>query len=345
MKKYLKNSIVFILMVVTLLLVVVMSLAASKPTINISTETVNDKKENNLKYGKWQGLGMGIFSSSDNIFQLSDFFGDQVDVLLANGFTQLRIDIPGWACANSLVISKSGVTAAVTKGAQVIWGVGNGTVILTDANWASFRQGILDNAQWAQNNGVYEFQLGNELECHNDDTTLTDAQLITNLKSVASDVQEIFTNGNISYTCMHSNISDWISVGKGDIDILASNVYMEYGAHHTQPWKAEIDTLVSAFGLSGTYLTEFGPNSNGINYYSENEVVQAVAVKEMLDYIIASGMTRSNYFCYYDNSRGFGPTGFGTLKDDGTYRLTWKVLTSYNAVLDITTSKYNRAFY
>jgi len=130
----------------------------------------------------WSGLGATLFSTSDNIRSLSSSFDNQVDTLLANGFTQLRIDIPYWADAGAVAISKSAVSIAVSKGAEVIWGVGGKSGTISSANWSSYRQGILDSAQWAQDNGVYEFQLGNEEELHNDDTTLTDAQLRTNLK-------------------------------------------------------------------------------------------------------------------------------------------------------------------
>jgi len=54
--------------------------------------------------------------------------------------------------------------------------------------------------------------------------------------------------------------------------------------------------------------------------YNTDEAIQATAVTEMIDYIKASGMTRAIFFCYND-----APwlSGFGALKDDGTYRLLW----------------------
>ena len=70
------------------------------------------------------------------------------------------------------------------------------------------------------------FQLGNEAELNNDDDTLTDAQLIANIKSLATEVKALFTNGNVSYSCYNNNIGDWVAACKGDIDLLVSNVYM-----------------------------------------------------------------------------------------------------------------------
>lgn len=301
MLKNLKHSIVFILIVITLLFVV-MSLAASKPVPNINTAAVSAQNGNESKYGKWSGLGMMLPYEDESY----------VDIILANGFEELRINIADYASPYSLNLIKAMIIRTIAKGAKVIWGVGSNPTILTAETWPAYRQGILDAAQWAQDNGVYEFQLGNEEEYL---TTLTVAQLITNLKSVATDVQEIFTNGNVSYSCFHSNIADWITAGKGDIDILASNIYMG-GTTFSDTWKTEIDNLINAFGAEHTYLTEFNLSWSSLDDYSTDETVQAAALTEMIEYIKASGMTRAIYYAWKNDE-------FGVVKNDGTYRLLW----------------------
>src|SRR5665648_1034420 len=208
---------------------------------------------------------------------------------------------------------------AKAKGIKVIWGVCSGGTTITSSNWSDFEAAILAAAQWAQDNGVYEFQIGNEEEYHNDDDTMTDAQLITNLKAVATDVQEIFTNGNVSYSCGNSNIGDWVTAGKGDLDIMASNVYMTWGAGHPEDWEDMIDDLVGAFGTDGTYLTEFSLNTDSLDSYSTDEAVQAAAVTEMIEYIKASGMERALFYAWHDYADGL----FGVVKADGTYRQLW----------------------
>jgi hypothetical protein len=313
MLKNLKHSIVFILIVITLLFVVVMSLAASKPVPNINTAVVSAQNRNESKYGKWSGLGMMLYSSQ----------ASYVDTLLANGFEELRIDIPDYQNTVWLAYSKATLPGIIAKGAKVIWGVSsndynNADYTITAENWSTFRQAILDAAQWAQTNGVYEFQLGNEEEFHVDGDTMTEAQIITNLKSAATDVQAIFTNGKISYTCAHNYISNWISGGKGDIDILASNVYMG-GTTFDDTWKTEIDNLINAFGADGTYLTEFNLSWISLDDYSTDEAIQAAGVTGMIEYIKASGIERAFYYAWKDD----GEAHFGVVKTDGTYRLLW----------------------
>ena len=256
---------------------------------------------------KWSGLGMGLYYYQDSY----------VDTLLTNGFEYLRMDIPNYQ-DESLTYSKAHLPGIIAKGAKVIWGVTSNPgddedYTITAENWPTFRQAILDAAQWAQDNGVFEFQLGNEEENHVDGTTMTAAQIIINIKSVATEVQKVFTNGKISYSCIDTN--SWIAAGKGDIDIIACNIYMG-GTTFNDIWKADIINLVNAFGADGTYLTEFNLSWSSLDDYSTDEAVQAVALTEMIEYIKASGMTRALFYAW-------GSDEYGVVKNDGTYRLLW----------------------
>jgi len=247
-----------------------------------------------------------------------------IDTILANGFEEIRIDIPDYQNTTVLNKSKATVINAVAKGAKVIWGVSsnalnNADYTITAENWPTFRQAILDAAQWAQDNGVFEFQLGNEEELHVDGITITADDIITNLKSVATDVKAIFTNGNVSYSCWGGSIDDWITAGKGDIDILASNIYKGGEDYYGDDWKTLIANLINAFGSDGTYITEFNLSWSSLNDYSTDEAVQATALTEMIEYIKASGMTRALYFAWRDDLGNC----FGVVKEDGTYRQLW----------------------
>ena len=237
--------------------------------------------------------------------------------MLANGFTEVR-HLVNYDNSGQVTATKAAVVSWVAKGAKVVWGVTSNTTI-TSTNWDDYRVAILSAAQWAQDNGVYEFQLGNEEEHHVDGTTITATQLITNLKSVATEVQAIFTNGKISYACFDTYIPNWISGGKGDIDLLATNIYRGGGGWYGDDWKTIITNLVNAFGSDGSYITEFNLSWSSLDDYSVDEAVQAEAITEMIEYIKASGMTRALYFAWIDD----GDALLGVVKADGTYRLLW----------------------
>jgi len=314
MIKNLKTMISLILIILTLLLIIFSSLATSKLSDQASIK--DDLASFNA--GASTYLGMVLYNS-----QVDNY----IDVLLSNGFNQLRIDIPDYQ-SRPEADGQAAVKRAIDRGAKVIWGVSsnsfnNPAYTITSSNWPNFRQAILDAARWAQDNGVYEFQLGNEEEYHIDGTTMTVDQIITNLKSVAIEAQTIFTRGNISYSCAHSYISNWVATGKGEIDLLASNIYMGYGDWKTDLWKTEIDTLISAFGPDGTYITEFSLNNKSLATFSSDEAEQAAAVSTMLKYIETSGMTRALFYCLNGDT-------FGIVKADGNYRQLWSVLASHN---------------
>ena len=251
---------------------------------------------------KWSGLGINMFPTEDSY----------IDTVLANEFTEVRHLIL-YDNASEVANSKTKIINWVAKGAKVIWGVSAPSPI-TATNWTAFHDAILSAAQWAQANGVFEFQIGNEEELRVDGITLTEAQIQANLKSVATEVQEIFTNGNVSYSCAEDSVESWITIGKGDIDILASNIFI----FDENTWKTRITSQVNAFGVDGTYLTEFNISGTSLEDYSEDEAVQAAAVTEMIEYIKATGMTRAFYFAWKD-----GNTNLGVVKADGTYRLLW----------------------
>ncbi len=256
---------------------------------------------------KWDGLtGFSVWHTDVSGY---------ADIWLANGFDEIKHGY-GYLDTENIYAAKAAIIAGNAKGIKSIFGVSSNPTVITAANWAIFRQAILDAATWAQANGVYEFRIGNEEEYHVDGATMTTAQIIINIKAVAIDVKAIFTIGNVSYACGNSYIDEWIAAGKGDIDILASNIYMEWGEHHAEPWKNHIDALVSAFGTDGTYLTEFSLNPSGLDYYSEDETVQAAAITEMINYIKASGIKRALFYCWKSDD-------FGVVRYDETYRLLW----------------------
>ena len=263
---------------------------------------------------------------------------DSTDTWLVNEFTEVR-DVRDYQDTINVNGSKAAVLTANAKGLKFIWGVSSNSLnnpnyTITSTNWSDFRAAILDAAAWAQDNGVYEFQLGNEEEGHVDGITMTAAQIITNLKSVATDVQAIFTNGNVSYTCRSDFIDDWITAGKGDIDLLASNIYIGgEGYYGSNDWKARITNLVNAFGVDGTYISEFAPSYSSIEDYSTDEAVQAAGVAEMIEYIKDSGIERALFYSWHDYPGGL----FGVVKDDGTYRQLWdQALLNSGSVKSIT---------
>jgi len=282
-----------------------------------------ENQENTEEPVKWSGLEMCFEDVYDT--ENIDFYFDE---LLANGFTQLRIHMsdalhPDWVDSTKIT-----ALAAMAKGFDVLWGVSSPNTTLTAANWSDYVTAVEGYAAWAQANGIYEFLIGNEEERYNDNTTLTDAQLRTNLRALATSVQAIFTNGDVGYGNSCEFLSNWITEGRGDIDIVSWMVYTD-----DENWKDNIDAMVAAFGADHTYINEFNVDSGGYVHYSEDEAVQAAGITEMIEYIKASGITRAFFY-------EWGSGEFGVLKDDDTYRLLWsQALLNSGSVKSTTVAK------
>ena len=411
MKTNLKHSIVFILTVVTLLLVVATSLAASKPVNQVGEKGLSTPI-NSTKNGKGSGLGMNIFYTDLNEDEYRD-------VLLAN-FGEFRwlldYDKTAW-----IKYSHSTIINSVALGAKIVYGVTAPSPLIL-ANWNTFADAVKTEALWSQNNGVYEFQIGNELEykmghyCaagklvrlnnvvtvttpvpHGFDglhqvtvfpqywnsglnpanmsgtfditvidsthfsyiapgadgsnlwdcrvTDLPLANLITNIKTLATQVKAIYTRGNVTYTFAHPWTNDWCSAGKGDLDLIGSNIYQDNegwrdDAGFTDRWKTEIDNLIAAFGTDGIYLSEFGLSSRSLETWSTDEAVQEAAITKMIEYIKSKGITRADFYCWKD----YEDVTFGVVNMGGNYRLLWNAFNSGAAVSDITISTASKDF-
>jgi hypothetical protein len=262
------------------------------------------------------------FSLGMNLPYYTDLDKLNIDLEFLKTFdiTEIRVSLRGYENTSQVDISKSHVEIINSKGMNAIWGVTSATT-LTAANWNDFSDAVKLAAAWAEANGVYEFQIGNEEELHNDDTTLTDAQLIINLKALATDVQAIFTRGNVSYALSSGDLNDWITAGKGDIDLLGMNCYKETLVNTY--WKVKISDFVNAFGKEGCYLSEFSLSAASLDDYSPDEYLQMIGVDEMVTYIKNIGLLKSCFFSMRSDI-------FGAFKENGTPRKLWNVLYKVN---------------
>lgn len=268
----------------------------------------------------WSGLAMGQVFESDLVRMTN-----QCNTLLSYGITDIRVSLPDYT-VNTTVFHNAIITA-LNLGMHVIWGVSSNPTVITAANWPAFRAKVLIEAQWCQDNGVTEFQIGNEEEAHVDNTTMTVATVRNNLKTLATDVQAIFTRGNVSYSpASLVNTAEWISawnsLGKGDLDTLGLNVYRDTGSLFDTAWKTNIDNLYANWGTN-CFISEWSVSYRSLNTWSTQQERQAMGIAEMLDYIQASGIPKAYFFAWESSS-------FGVFDGNTTYKLLWNILTMRN---------------
>jgi len=235
---------------------------------------------------KWSGLGMNVCSSNDNDTQ-DAVFDAQIATLISNSFTNIRIGLIEYTATDAIAVAKAKILRAISAGANVIWGVNSGDTI-TSTNWPDFSTGVQAAATWAQANGVSEFLIGNEDEYRVDGVTITVAQLISNLKTLATTVQGIFTNGPVNYCTSPDFYADWITAGKGNIDKFGGNQYLcgnDYDPdYHDALFIERLNDLVAAFGTGGTFLSEFEVSYSAVTDFSTDESVQASKTNDLIGY-------------------------------------------------------------
>lgn len=251
----------------------------------------------------------GIISSTDIIQQKQD-----LDTMIAMGVDRVRLASNYFGYSLGITAIKNLVTYAKQRGMHVIWGVdGSGFAWHTDANWQSYVDAVIENAAWAESNGVDMYQLGNEIEyCQTVTGSLTNA--VGKIKNLAQEVSKYFT-GEISYSVAQDALeSEWILSGKGDhIGKLGYNAYGTSGDF--EDWKSKITTFYNAFG-SDMFVSEWSLHPT-FSSFPALEADQASDISDRITWLDSSGVSYGYFFCWRweDNS-----DNFALMKADGTVR-------------------------
>ena len=245
------------------------------------------------------------------------------------GFAKLRVALPAYNTSAATIIKQQEiVTTALDMGFYVIWGVCAPTNF-TDVQWAAFKAYVTDTiAPWAQslNNENFELSIGNEEEALNNGANAPDdATVRSDIRSLATTIQGIYTVGNISYQAPVTNIADWISEGIGDLDKIGFNIYLSLNNFYTN-----VKNAFDAFGVAFE-LTEWNVQSGFKG--SPNEDMNEKEIRDRLQIIKDLGVGAAYFFTYNHSSDSWGIANWGTdgnfsiLKEDGTeYRQAFNAL-------------------
>lgn len=270
-------------------------------------------------------LGMGI-DGNNTLTTIAE----NIDEIYAANINILRIDPYLYQDAAWLANVKAAIIAALVKypDLKFIFGVSSpdgygAEYTLTAANWNDFRLAVLDAAQWAQDNGVWMFQIANEEELHIDGTTLTEEQFRINLRALATEVKAIFTRGKINYAFGGgaAQLNAWYAEGIGDIDYLCLNAY--WGGYVFNDWWKSMCLSIKTKFPNNSFITEFSLCTYCLSTYSTDENVQLNALIEMIKHIKNLGFEKAVYFNYRSNC-------YGAKNVDGTFKKIWEVLKIQN---------------
>ena len=265
----------------------------------------------------WTGIGMnyghqtqvGNSSYSTITTQVENDYA----YLQSVGVTRLRIAMPQFDSTVSLPNCQDLVTRALAHKFYVVWGVvaGFGSSTLTATRWASAKTYIVNTlAPWAQSNGLPELNLTNESELAVDGTTLTAATVRSDIRSMATTIKANGFTGKLTYSTsvLSTYRTPWANEGIGDLDYIAWNSY-----DTISNFNANKPVIVSQFGSSKTYISEFGSITNGRSDYASEQAYHD-DVLARINSIRNAGIPYGYFFCYRDGAFGMPINSFGLVQ-------------------------------
>lgn len=251
----------------------------------------------------------------------------ELQMLYNNGYRLLRVAYPTYnSSSGTLNMLKDVVVKGLDCGFTVIWGVVGNRPTITSTNYSTFASYVTGTlAPWAQalNNPKLRLSIGNEEELHVDGTTMTIATLQSNLKSLATSVQSVYTVGEVNYVTDAEQWTLWNTLGLGDIDKIGFNLYYEWqptGSYATK--LAAINTAFTTRYFIGEYSTSngfadasaFGAATAEDNWAQNIAQRRTIADSYNIDHCV---------FCFGDGQFGVTANSWALRKTDGTFRKAW----------------------
>lgn len=283
----------------------------------------------------WSGLGFNIGNENQGRTQAQ--WDADFDILESIGVTKVRVAqfsynwwVPNGDSYNYNDYSKALALRAKERGFYVTWGVCGGRVHMdTQEIWDDFTDnpnyGVKVHAAWAQANGIDQFQFMNEEEAFLGSSVFSQSQIRDKSRTLATELQTIFTNGPISRSIDNVNWFVWTqdSAGRGDIDIMGLNDYSTIADTGTDTFKSRAQTWINAFGASNSAITEWNVSASFANYGNELKETQIIRYRQKV--LQDLGYTDTYFFTLRWENSG-SDDQFAVFKKNGAKTLWWNVL-------------------
>ena len=179
------------------------------------------------------------------------------------GFDRVRLLFCDYTWSEGITRWRGVAQTSLGLGLYTVYGISAITTGITSGNWTTFANAVKTEAQWCQdqNNALLEFQIGNEEALHHDGS-ISDATLISNLKTLATEVQAIYTVGKVSYTDWIGVAQNWMDAGIGDdLDYIGMNIYNE--SIGSNSFSSILDWVYGTW-RNRVFISEFSPDSRGL---------------------------------------------------------------------------------
>lgn len=160
-----------------------------------------------------------------------NFAGHPYDATLANndlnelkaaGVKSVRLYM-GTSGQSDVDVTKTLAILAKTKGLITIWGVCTGGSVSTVTQWNAYLASLNGYAQWANDNGVDYFSLGNEEEFQ-----ITPSTVQSGIRTKAAQLKALYPSLKLTYATAAEPA--WISAwsNTGSLDSVGFNLYVAF---------------------------------------------------------------------------------------------------------------------
>lgn len=270
----------------------------------------------------WSGFGANVSQPSAFWYTYTAELGAPFVPHVTNNFKRVRtyVDLSSQTSRTAIHTWALQLKAAKPD-IYIVFGATRGG--LSSTNQDAYTAAVIAEAQWAHENNMDEFQISNETE-NNKHSSLTDAQVRAYIRSLATQVKQVFTRP-ISYAVAQGREDGWIAEGKGDLNRIAFNIYGHNGTFSSFVNIARKvhdafgdDCYVSEWNLHPSWLESradgLAPGDMEFERAYANEVVRR---QKVLQYV---GFTEAYFFALWSFAEGFGIDYFSLWKKEEGFR-------------------------
>jgi hypothetical protein len=244
--------------------------------------------------------------------------GGRVDTdiskLQDSNITCVRIAYDGWNNPDLEAVA----LLAKSKGEYVVFGGDWGDLDPSQLN--DYTAQVLKEANWAEDNKIDQFSLGNEQEGRLNG--MTKYQWVTFVKSLATKVKEVY-GGKISYEINGNDADFWATQTRGDIDLLGFNLYCGHGCN-----KEYLQENIDAHGVDHVYVSEINADMDTGDY--ENDTAHADELKADLIRLRTEFPNTPFYFFTYEACSTSGHDNNGVAAHWGVFQCNPQNVAEYN---------------
>lgn len=265
----------------------------------------------------WSGLGVNCSQPSAFWHNYTAAIGEPYIPHVVDNFSRVRMFVDLSMSSSRTAIRTWALQLKAAKpDIKILYGVSRAG--LSSTNRGAHTALVLAEAQWAMDNGIDAFQISNELE-NSKDASLTDAQVRTYVRSLATQVKQVFTR-EISYALSQTKEDGWIAEGKGDLDKLSINLYGSFAA-----FESDARRFYAAFGAD-CFVSEWNVNTVWANSSvdgrgptsSDFDEVYGRELVKRLNILRAIGFSEAYFFTLWSFSESFGVDNFALYtRDEG----------------------------